>query len=246
MVGDLPDAPRFNRQSLVLPDQSVELNLGQKLGHLFEDAFAALLATSPGIETLERNLQVQQNRHLTVGELDFLIREPEGRLTHLEIATKFYLGVDSSDGIYFPGPDSRDTYDRKLRRLMSHQLVLTKRHKSDLPPEYRDSDIMVKQLVYGCLFDNIAQQQPGFPEFSNPNCRRGKWLHQSEMPEYFPAKSQFHVIPKHLWPVPIDLLEEIPLQQWQPESTIDRCRMLRINGDPIPFFVAPNDYPKQS
>ena len=246
LVGDLPNAPRFNRRWLVDTGQNAELNLDQKLGHLFEDAFAALLTSSPVVELLERNLQVQQNRHSTVGELDFLIREPGGRLSHLEIATKFYLGVDSTNGIYFPGPDSRDTYDRKLHHLLSQQLTLTQRHKGDLPPYYRDTDIAVKQLIYGCLFDHIAQLQPSIPKFSNPDCRRGKWLHRSELNDYFSSEIQFHIIPKYLWPVPIELLEDIPLQQWQREEAVDRCQMIRVDGKSIPYFVAPDEYPKQA
>ncbi len=246
LVGDLPNAPRFNRQSLVAPEQCVELNLEQKLGHLYEDAFAALLASSPDVELLERNLQVQRNRHSTAGELDFLVRELNGRLTHLEIAAKFYLAVKSDNGIYFPGPDSRDNYDKKIQRLLSHQLTLTQRHKRDLPPDYREADIIVKQLIYGCLFDHITEVQPSFPEFSNPDCRRGKWLHRRELADHFPSDSQFHLIPKHLWPVPIKLLEEIPLEPWRPESTHDRCQMLRINGYLCPYFIAPDEYPKQA
>ena len=130
--------------------------------------------------------------------------------------------------------------------MLSHQLTLTKRHKGDLPPEYRGADILVKQLVYGCLFDHITEMQPKFPEFSNPNGRRGKWLHRSELDDHFPNESQFQLILKHLWPVPIELLEKIPLQQWQRETMIDRCQMLRINGGFCPYFIVPNEYPKQS
>lgn len=246
LVGDLPNASRFQRQSLVASIRSADLNFQQKLGHLYEDAFAALLVSSPGIELLEQNLQVQRNSHSTVGELDFLIRESDGKLTHLEIATKFYLAVRTRNGFYFPGPDSRDTYDRKLQRLLSHQLTLTKRHKDDLPLYYRDEDIRVRQLIYGCLFDHINETQPIVPQFGNPDCRRGKWLRQAELAEHFPNDSEFHIIPKHLWPVPIELLNSISLEQWENETTIDRCQMLRINGKCCPYFVTPDVYPKQS
>lgn len=246
LVGDLPNAAQFNRQRLVAPDHCVELNLNQKLGHLYEDAFATLLASSPDVELLEQNLQIQQSTHLTVGELDFLIRESNGHLTHLELATKFYLAVKTESGVCFPGPDARDNYERKIQRMLSHQLTLTERHKSDLPPDYRNVDISVKQLVYGCLFDHITEMQPSSPEFGNPDCRRGKWLHRAELDDHFPKDSLFHFIPKHLWPVPIELLELIPLEKWQPGKFINRCQMLRVNGNVCPYFIAPDDYPKQS
>lgn len=245
LVGDLPNVARFDRQSLVVSDHLLELNFDQKLGHLYEDALATLLASSPQIELLEQNLQIRQSIHSTVGELDFLVRDANGALTHLELATKFYLAVktDNDTGVAFPGPDSRDNYDRKIQRLLSHQLTLTQRHKDCLPSAYRDEDISVKQLVYGCLFDHIDASAPGIPRFSNPDCRRGKWLHHAELADYFPDDSQFDLIPKSLWPVPIELLGKISLERWQPNTPVDRCLMLRINGHGCPYFVAPDEYP---
>jgi len=93
LVGDLPNATRFDRALLGSPDFVSELDFDQKLGHLYEDALASLLVSSPGVELVEKNLQLQQNKHSTVGELDFLIRMPDGLLVHLELATKFYLGL---------------------------------------------------------------------------------------------------------------------------------------------------------
>jgi len=249
LVGDLPNAARFGRHGLVAPSVSVELNFDQKLGHLYEDALATVLASTPGIELVEQNLQIQESIHSTVGELDFLIRDANGALTHLELATKFYLAVKTEHGISFPGPDSRDNYDRKIERLLSHQLTLTERHKANLPPAYRDADIVVKQLIYGCLFDHISEAQQGqfsHPKFSNPECRRGKWLHHAELANHFSNDSQFYLVPKHLWPVPIELLKKLPLEKWQPNMFGDRCVMLLINGHACPYFVAPDEYPTQS
>ena len=246
LVGDLPNAARFSRHGLVAPTDSVELRFDQKLGHFYEDALATVLASSPDIELVEQNLQIQENIHSTAGELDFLIRDANGALTHLELATKFYLAVKTKHGIAFPGPDSRDNYDRKIQRLLSHQLTLTEHYKAHLPPAYRDADIKVKQLVYGCLFDHIDEAELSFPKFSNPECRRGKWLHHAELANHFSNDSQFYLIPKHLWPVPIEFMEKIPLEKWQPRMFAHRCVMLRINEHTCPFFVAPDDYPKQS
>ena len=246
LVGDLPNAARFNRDGLVAPADSAELDLNQKLGHLYEDALATVLASSPGIELLERNLQIRADIHSTVGELDFLIRDVDGVLTHLELATKFYLAVKTEHGVTFPGPDSRDNYARKIQRLLSHQLILTGQYKVHLPAAYRDSNVMVKQLIYGCLFDHIHETELSFPEFSNPECRRGKWLHHAELADYFPADCQFYLIPKHLWPVPIAFMDNIRLDKWRPGQFANRCVMLRVKGDPCPYFVAPDEYPKQS
>ncbi len=246
LVSDLPGTDQFSRHGLVAPAASVELDFDQKLGHLYEDALAKVFAASPDIEVLEQNLQIQEDIHSTVGELDFLIRDAHGTLTHLELATKFYLAVKTEDGVTHPGPDSRDNYDRKLARLLSHQLTLAERHKANLPLAYRDEDIVVKQLIYGCLFDHISAAELRIPKFCNPECRRGKWLHHAELTDHFSNDSQFYLIPKHLWPVPIEFLGAIPLERWQPDKFADRCVMLRIDGHACPYFVAPDEYPKQS
>ena len=247
LVGDLPNAARFDRALLDAPGLVVgELNFDQKLGHLYEDAMASLLVSSPRVELVEKNLQLQRGKHSTVGELDFLIRAADGLLIHLELATKFYLAVKLGDEVSYPGPDSRDNYDRKIDRLLSHQLTLVKRYKDCLPLEYRDSDIVVRQLIYGCLFDHVSEADLSRPRFCNRDCRRGKWLHRSELAEWFSGEAVFEFVPKSLWPVPFNLLEGLALERWDPAAPVERCQMIRVAGQDGAFFVAPDEFPKQT
>lgn len=253
-MGDLPNAARFDRDLLggpavkrLLEDADpVQLNFDQKLGHLYEDALASLLSVSTGVELLEKNLQIQESKHSTVGELDFLLRTPDDLLIHLELATKFYLAVKADDGVAYPGPDSRDNYDRKIDRLLSHQLTLVQRYKNCLPVAYRDSEIVVKQLIYGCLFDHVHAIEVSLPRFCNPGCRRGKWLRHSEVAEWFSEGAVFELVPKCLWPVPFDLLGQVELERWDPVEPVDRCQMIRVKGQVGAFFVAPDEFPKQT
>ena len=247
LVGDLPNAAQFDRRLLRAPSSVVsELDFNQKLGHLYEDALASLLASSSGVELVEKNLQLQQGKHSTVGELDFLIRLPDGLLIHLELATKFYLAVKTDDGFDYPGPDSRDNYDRKIDRLLSHQLTLVERYRDCLPPEYRDSEIVVRQLIYGCLFDHVGQAALSMPRFCNRQCRRGKWLRRSELADWFSDETVFELVPKSLWPVPLELLDEVVLEYWDPSALVERCQMVRVAGQGGVFFVAPDEFPKQT
>ena len=245
LVGDLPNAAQFDRRCLVASTDLVKLNFDQKLGHLYEDALASLFTSSPDIELVEQNLQVQTDKNRTVGELDFLIRQSGGQLVHLELATKFYLALETDNGFEFPGPDSRDNYDRKIERMLSHQLTLTERYRSHLPLTYQDETIVVSQLVYGCLFDHVSQIKQSHPQFSNPKCRRGKWFRHAEITNHFSADDEFYEIPKHLWPVPIELLKDITLEAWQPDAEVTRCKMLFVKGHSTPYFIAPNEYPDQ-
>ena len=246
LVGDLPQAAQLDRRCLAAADQPVELNFDQKLGHLYEDALASVLKSSPSIELVEQNLQIRTDIHTTVGELDFLIRQANGTLVHLELATKFYLAMETKNGFAYPGPDARDNYDRKIDRLLTHQLTLTKRYKDHLPPAYQNETIEVRQLIYGCLFDHIDQTKQSRPQFCNPECRRGKWLRHREFADHFSNDDEFYLIPKHLWPVPIELLENVPLARWSPSDPVERCKMIRVNGQLIPYFIVPNEYPNQS
>ena len=169
LIDELPEAPSLSRSHLALPNPIPALNLNQKLGHLYEDTLAILLRESTTLDLLEKNLQIRKDIHATVGELDFLLREKStGNLIHLELATKFYLAVDSPDGLTLPGPDARDNYHRKLTRLRNHQLTLPSRFQDHLPETYRNEAIETRQLIYGCLFDHIHAGQLANPEFISP------------------------------------------------------------------------------
>ena len=240
LISDLPEALRFQPSTLSLPARPTPLNFSQKLGHLYEDALTILLTNSQKFHLLERNLQMQKDIHTTVGELDFLLRDLNtNQLIHLELATKFYLAVGSD----LPGPDTRDTYFKKLTHLREHQLQLPRNFQAHLPADYRNENIITQQLIYGCLFDHIEAPEPSTPEFLNPKCRRGKWLHLTDLPIHFPADQEFQIIPKPLWPVPLELLTKATLESWEPPHTLERCTMVRVPSDLNPYFITPAKYP---
>lgn len=247
LIGDLPESNSFCRSKLEFPTTIPNLNLHQKLGHLFEDALAVLIVASDRLELLEQNLQLRDENLKTVGEVDFLLNDNSTQaLIHLELATKFYLAVDTDSGIALPGPDARDNYYRKLARMRDHQLGLPVKFHSCLPQKYKDTPIETQQLVFGCLFDHIDAGETFTPDFVVDNCRRGKWLHQRDCARYFPQESKFELIPKSLWPSPFELLNDIALEPWIPNQQIDRCLMVRVNGESTPFFIAPTGYPDES
>jgi len=263
LVGGLPEAATFPYEELVIPGsfEGSSLNLNQKLGHLYESALSVLLDACPKFELLAEKIQLQEDVHTTVGELDFLVRDlRNGRIIHLELATKFYLKVATGSGLELPGPDARDNYFRKIRRLREHQLVLTTKHRDLLPTACRDEEIETRQLIYGCLFDPIiegadvsanggaapSEDAGDFAalSFINPECRRGRWLSIDECGMHFPKDTEFAVIPKPLWPVPLESIGGIPLERWTPEEEVERCVMLRVNDEQFPYFVAPSGYPE--
>jgi len=244
LIGNLPESNLFSVGQLTLPSQFPNLNLEQKLGHLYEDALAILFESSPNFDLLARNLQIQKDHHTTLGELDFLLREhATGQLIHLELATKFYLAVETDDGLELPGPDARDNYFKKLARLRSHQLQLPLLFKEHLPETFRHESIVTQHLIQGALFDHVTSSTPAKAGYLSPSCRRGKWLRSTELQEHFPTDTHFQMIPKSLWPVPFNLLDGYPLETWSPDSSLTRCLMVRVDKQIDPYFIAPPGYP---
>ena len=247
LISTLPEAPVFLREHLAIPSQDImdSLPLDQKLGHLYEDAFEVILKTSERYETLEKGLQIQSNKHHTLGEIDYLFRDLlSGQLIHLELAIKFYLSIDTKQKILLPGPDARDNYYKKLEHLRNHQLKLTRNYRKHLPEAYQGESIIVKQLTIGRIFDHITSNVYAFPEFLNPSASRGQWLHQKEFSNQFPDNPKIQIIPKYLWPAPISQLPQalLPLNIQDP---LMRCTMVKIEGKDQPYFIAPDNYPEQ-
>ena len=244
LVGDLPEASRLDRTSFCMPASATALDTNQKLGHLYEDALAALLDACPNYERLERNLQIHDEKGATLGEFDFLLRDRKSeRVIHLELAVKFYLAVETDGGLVFPGPDARDNYHRKLSRLRQRQLTLGQTYRSFLPEPYRSQEIVARQLVYGCLFDPLGAEDRALPDYGASNMRRGRWAPVDMLTDGFSPETQYQIIPKPLWAVPFEWMTDVEFETWIPTSKVDRCVMLRVNRDPVPYFVTPENYP---
>ncbi|MDE0836980.1 MAG: DUF1853 family protein [Akkermansiaceae bacterium] len=244
LLDDLPEATAFPSDSLVAPKEATPLNLEQKLGYLYEDALAVMLESTPRYDPLERGIQIRREAGHTLGELDFLVRDlTSGRLIHLELAVKFYLAVETDSGLLLPGPDARDNYFRKLEKLRSHQLVLVDKFRDLLPEKFREEEIVSQQLVQGCIFNHVNASRPVEEEFLNPKGRRGKWLHAEECADYFGENALLEIVPKPLWPVPLEIMEGVQLEKWKVDDGMDRCVMVRSDVENLAYFIAPNGYP---
>jgi hypothetical protein len=246
LLDHLPEGAAFPCHSLIPPEGAVALNLQQKLGYLYEDALAVILKSTPRYDPLARGVQIREHAGHTLGELDFLVRDlVADQLIHLELAVKFYLAVETENGFLLPGPDARDNYFRKLEKMRVHQLVLVEKYRDLLPEEYRGEDIVVQQLVQGCIFNHVNAGRPVEAEFLNPLGRRGKWLHAEECAGYFGETARLEIIPKPLWPVPLEIMEGMKLEKWKPQEDMDRCVMVRSDAANHPYFIAPDRYPGQ-
>ncbi len=251
LVTDLPAATRFDRSLLALPADRTVLNFGQKLGHLFEDALAATVDASDGLRLIGRSVQFPGSDGQTLGELDFLILDQlREQPIHLELAIKFYLAHQDTEGVMrFPGPDARDNWPRKLKRLTEHQLRLSDdpaiRHL--LSERFGVGDVEVAHLIYGCLFDHIDAQPTTCAPAISTNCRRGKWLRASEISALRNATDEVTILPKPLWPAPISdtLRAELPSCPVSEllHATKHHCVMFATPDTPLPMFLVPDTWP---
>ena len=244
LITDLPEATVFCHHSLVPPHDSPSLNFQQKLGYIYEDALAVVLDATPAYNLLSRGIQIRKKAGHTLGELDFLIKDLAlDSLIHLELAVKFYLAVEIGNGFLLPGPDARDNYFRNLEKMRCHQLLLVEKYRNLLPKEFREKKIVAQQLMHGCIFDHVDASRPVESEFLDPNGRRGKWLHVGDSIEYFGRNTRLEIIPKSLWPVPLELIEGVELENWEANPAMDRCVMVRADAGMTPYFVAPYGFP---
>lgn len=249
LVGDLPDAPSFDRSHFSRSHPSATLNLNQKLGHLYEEALANLIQTAPKLDLIARSVQIFDATGRTLGELDFLVYDHVAKKhIHLELAVKFYLGIQLAGDWHFPGPDARDNWHRKLERMRSHQLRLsqTDEAKATLEGRFNIQEIETQQLIYGRLFDPIDNQERPILDNMNTHARRGKWLYLRDWRRNFDDNAKVTIISKHMWPVSLSAknrqLNESTSAEGLKSATGRNCIMFAIEDSQEPFFLVPNDW----
>ncbi|MBP0597074.1 DUF1853 family protein [Herbaspirillum sp. LeCh32-8] len=161
------------------------------------------------------NLQVRNTgaTRETLGEFDFLVKRPHvdagAGLEHWEFATKFYLleQAPSSSGAgveadAFVGPNLADSLGRKMRKIMSQQLMLS-RHPAAaavLPEPVAAAQALVK----GWLFyrDGMPAAAPAIG-IAHDHCR-GFWCDAAQLQaRTFPEDASFVVMPRLEWLAPL-------------------------------------------
>lgn len=250
LVGNLPEATSLDRALLGEPNARDCLNENQKLGHLYEDALRLLLNASDRLELLADHVQVFDSDQITLGEMDYILRDVRTQqLIQLELSVKFYLGVPTVEGWEFPGPDPHDNWQRKLQRMRTHQLSLSRRPEAQalLRERWGSDTVDVRQLIYGCLFYPMGAADCPLPESVRADCRKGRWLYEKDWERFFGSIDEVCIISKPLWPVTMTaaLREALPLQsvaELRAAST-ERCVMFVLPDSEEPYFMVPNHWP---
>ncbi|MRI35281.1 hypothetical protein EOPP23_20125 [Endozoicomonas sp. OPT23] len=246
--------------------------LGQRRQHLlgiyYETLWQFVLSHGHNSELIATNLQVKQGNR-TLGEFDLILRQ-QNQIIHRELAIKYYLGLPSSNEIpstwnHWVGPGLKDRLDRKLNRLIDHQINLSQTEEGKTALGDITSEVIRQEiLVQGYLFYPF-DQPCNTPVGVSDNHLRGQWLPASKLPSYIdtlPESSVYQELPKQLWLSPFAGQEDCNIQfdeqqlvahlQAQMQSgtapkLIARCR---IQGGRIieeqRFIVVPDDWQKNA
>ena len=178
-----------------------------RLGQHFEAMLDAWLTRQPGIDVVDKNLQVRAGKR-TIGEFDFLVT-CGGRLEHWEAAVKFYLGTgDGRTLAAWYGPNTSDRFDIKLRRLVEHQLVLGEDPHARTLLADRGLNLNASRcFMKGRLFhpwERFHSNEWLVPDVVNPAHERGWWLPQADfLPVFTGLACRFVYLPKSLWLAPL-------------------------------------------
>lgn len=168
-----------------------------RVGRYFERLIEHHIRQQPDWVLLHCGQQIKEAGR-TVGELDFVFRA--GRdVYHVETAVKFYLYLANRTcgGSQFVGPNSKDNFEAKLHRLLTHQLPLSK---------IRQPDVTIRQPhVKGIIFYPFDGPDPdNLPAGMSPHHQRGVWFHAAHLPEFLarrpdPQRTLFHIHCKPHW-----------------------------------------------
>lgn len=151
-----------------------------RLGFLYQHLCTELLNHSDRYSIVLDEAQINHDNGQTLGAIDLILNNNEsGQLEHWEVAIKFYL---LHKGTWF-GPNAHDQLDKKLARMLTHQLKMSS--TEPFKNQYPHLDNLTEHLLLqGRLYINPFSDEP-VPEeclgFAlNPRQISGYWCYQSQ------------------------------------------------------------------
>jgi uncharacterized protein len=177
--------------------QLIEKRATRRLGYYFETLIEFWLAHASGIQLLAHNLPVK-DKLITIGEFDFLLRDPQGNTFHWETAIKFYLQDEASfEQHHFIGPGGYDRLDLKLDKIFSHQLQLA--HSPACHVKVDTNMAFVKGMLYYHPAATPTRPPPGI----SPAHLRGWWVrHQADAIPQTSSDSRWIILSRLNWLAP--------------------------------------------
>lgn len=229
-------------------------------GLLAEQLFLAALNALSDYQVLGHNIQVFDQNRRTLGEMDFIYQQPNGRFVHLELAVKFYLQTTNGQPVWL-GPNATDTLCNKLKSLHQQQTQLST-HPSAIQhlATLGVGAVNPTSLVLGQLFYHLFQGRQDSSSLLNPQHRRGYWIHLNEYEKAATHPSihskRWRILEKADW---ITASTTRPCLGYAPWNTLlEQVNQKIASGDhtmleandsklpgvlPLRIFIAPNIWP---
>jgi hypothetical protein len=157
-----------------------------RLGRYAECLLAWFLRHGPAARLIAANVALRR-AGLTLGECDFLVETRTGRRLHWELAVKCFLhaGDGHAQLADYVGPNLQDRFDRKLNRLLNHQLPLSAR--AEFASLGHPGPWSPQMFIKGWLFYRNGETPADLDEI-DPGHARGWWTTEREWPAFAAAQ----------------------------------------------------------
>ncbi len=194
--------PSYELGKVRLQKVPTDLNLppNMVLGKRMEQFFKYYVTHFSGEEILAHNEQIIHNKK-TIGELDFLLRDQNTRqVTHVELVYKFYLYDPeiAAEDDRWTGPNHRDSLNRKINRLLKHQIPLL--HRTETLPLLERLGVSPEEIQQKiCFKANFFFPWDHHPESLDPF--QGRWMRASDFTGSFFNRGNFFSPKKPDWPI---------------------------------------------
>ncbi|MFA0039507.1 DUF1853 family protein [Vibrio sp. 10N.261.52.A1] len=161
-----------------------------RLGFLYQHLCEQVIMTSDNYSIKHDEIQINVEGR-TLGAIDFILEDTSSqKLEHWEVAIKFYLLHEQT---WF-GPNSHDQLDKKLDRMLCHQLGMSS--SNAFVEQYPEIDVDSKHLLMqGRLYTNP------FLEQNIPTECLGYSINPSQVNGFWCYQNQTHQITDTLYPL---------------------------------------------
>jgi uncharacterized protein len=161
----------------------------RRLGIYAERLMAYFFKHSPYINLITHSFQVIRSGE-TLGEIDFII-EWKGELYHIELAVKYYLGIDDLNEFKnWIGPSGNDNLSLKLAKALDQQLSLAK--EKEVMQLVDGRTIKSYLFLKGKFYTNVAQEE--LPNWMNKCASRGNYVRLSDAKDLVETSKKAHLL----------------------------------------------------
>jgi hypothetical protein len=222
------------------------------LGTYFEDLIEFWLQHRANTKIIARNLQIIDGT-TTLGECDF-IAEIDGKITHIEVAIKYYIAIkNSSEQKFWVGRGLTDRLDIKFKKLFEQQLQLSDNKTMLYQLKQRNiAKISNKMaIIKGYFFKHYFTANHQLPEFAPKDIESSFWCKVSEIDALPNEYSKWQILTKPHWLTYSDdwfdrsELEEKVLEYFaavKNTPVLCNCMDADANSQPTKFFIASDSW----